>query len=194
VPNDTADVTLCPGEGGTGGETLEAVKTWRPTWRRRPRRRPHDDEVPLSGSSPSRRFTYEVRVRALDDTTLSERARIRAKHLARLLYWGVVDGADPATLVSEASLDSYLRLTDVATGRTIDVPLGSYAPAIVAETRLVRLNLLTRSPEEIVEIYFTADDGPEDVLAEVIPLQGVLIDPLTGPLHGPAQRWGRPIP
>ena len=176
------------------GETLEVVKTWRPTWRRRPRRRPHDDEVPLAGSSPSRRFTYEVRVRALDDVTRSQRARIRARHLARLLYWGVVDGDDPATLVGAASLDSYLRLTDVATDRTVDVPLGSYAPAIVAETRLVRLNLLIRSPEEIVELYFTPDDGPEGVLAEVIPIAGILIDPLTEPVHGPAQRWGRPIP
>ena len=146
------------------------------------------------GSSPSGRFTYEVRVRAFDDVSPSQRARIRARHLARLLYWGVVDGDDPGTLVGAAALDSYLRLTDVATDRTVDVPLGAYGPAIVAETRLVRLNLLTRSPEEIVELYFTPDDGPEDVLAEVIPLIGVLIDPLTEPVHGPAQRWGRPKP
>jgi hypothetical protein len=105
-----------------------------------------------------------------------------------------VDGDDPATLVGAAALDSYLRLTDVATDRTVDVPLGAYAPAIVAETRLVRLNLLTRSPEEIVELYFTPDDGPEDVLAEVIPLIGILIDPLTEPVHGASQRWGRPNP
>ena len=170
------------------------MEIWRPTWRRRPRRRPHDEEVPLAGSSPSRRFTYEVRVRALDDVSRPQRARIRARHLARLLYWGVVDGDDPATLVGTASLDSYLRLTDLATDRTVDVPLGAYAPAIVAETRLVRLNFLTRSPEEIVDLYFTPDDGPEDVLAEVIPIHGVLIDPLTDPVHGPAQRWGRPIP
>ena len=194
MPKGTSDVTLCPVDNGVDGETLDAVTTWRPMWRGRPRRRPHDEEVPLAGSSPSGRFTYEVRVRALDGASRAQRARVRAQHLARLLYWGVVDGDDPATLVGTASLDSYLRLTDVATDRTVEVSLGEYAPAIVAETRLVRLNLLTRTPEEIVDLYFTPDDGPEGVLADVIPLQGVLIDPLTEPVHWPAHRWGRPNP